>query len=663
MEEDLLRNPSVSEDGPHHHTLCIFLTYTFILNSMGKSSLLIVPLLIHASTLLVSVLGQTPNNRPVRPALFGSGYDLYPIINITSNNSNDWNGLDVDIVRYVCNLTSSYSASGAPEISSSFLDCVPLDQSYIASTLDDRIDAVVRGDADFSIGAISVTPQREKLVDFIRPFYFAVGSIMLGDPKDTSVSRWEDLKGKPFCMYEGYHAGEKLKDAYGATRIVTVSSPQEAESLVYNKTCSVFVIDDQSRHDGSTLKEIDAGVSDIGAVPYGIAVSKNASDELVRNLVAASVSLMWNGTGSALWGLLNDTVYSEEYFEAYGGRYSAGVEYTTDAITGFLTNNGNGLDFSTMPINAGDSLSIPPASSPAPYNATVVVYRGNSLPLARIDGDKTFLDNGSPWEGIEINMLNVICGSSVIECTNVLVAETVDERLDLLLANPRSISVGSIVVNQDRVDQAAFIQPFYFSAGPALYMPKNGSIPDNITLEYMDGKNVCTVTGSAQNPAGESYGAILVQFDTRAQAEAAVYRGECIGLLWVSHISFDGLVEVATDISKDDPIGIAVSTDLPLGAYSFISSLVAGFMSNGTNSDLIKWEKQYLDSASPNKVLVGVSDAITNFSPSVSGNLNQDHGSSSNQQPVEPTPSTSRASSAFTTYIIIHIVCVYLYFI
>jgi ABC-type amino acid transport substrate-binding protein len=629
---------------------------------MRKLSLLIVPLLVQASTFFVSVRGQAVNSSLVRPALFGSGYDLYPIINITSSNSNDWNGLDVDIVRYVCNLTSSYSAVGAPEISSSFLDCVPLDQVYIASTLDDRIDAVVRGDADFSIGAISATAERENVVNFIRPFYFAVGSIMLGDPKSTSVSSWEDLKGKRFCMYEGYHAGEKLKDAYGAAGIVTVSSPQEAERLVYNNTCSVFVIDDQSRHDGSTLKEINAGVSDVGAVPYGIAVSKNASDELVQNLVAASVSLMWNGTGSALWGFLNDTVYSEEYFEAYGGRYSTGVEYTTGAITGFLTDNGNALDFSTMPINAGDSLSIPPASTPAPYNATIVVYRGNSLPLARIDGDKTFLDDGSEWEGMEISMLSVICGSSVIECTNVLIAETVDERLDLLQANPSSISVGSIVVNQERVNQAAFIQPFYFSAGPALYMPSNGTIPENITLDYMDGKNVCTVTGSAQNPAGESYGAILVEFDTRAQAEAAVYRGDCIGLLWVSHISFDGLVEVATDISKDDPIGIAVSTDLPLGAYSFISSLVAGFMSNGTDSDLIQWEKKYLGSASPNKVLVGVSDAITNFSPSVSENLNQDHGPSSNQQPAEPTLDTSGGSFEYTIYIITHIICIYLYF-
>eukprot|EP00890_Picochlorum_soloecismus_P002418 jgi/Picsp_1/3177/NSC_06017-R1_glutamine-binding protein len=542
------------------------------------------------------------------------------MINTTSNDTNEWNGLDVDIVKYICNTTISYSATETAEIASSFLDCVPLDQVYLTTTLDDRLDAVINGDADFSIGAISVTPEREELVDFIRPFYYAVGSVMLG-PDGSAVSEWQDLKGEVFCTWPGYHAVQALQEEYGASGAVFVKDFVEAREAIANETCSVLIIDTQRDPSSANLKRLNTVVNFIGASPYGIAVSKTAPESLVKSLVAAAVSMLWSGTESALWGFVNETMSARENLKTYGTTADV-LGFATSAITGFLTENGNRLDFSNMPVlvNVGTSLAVPPAASPAPYNATIAVYKGNSLPLARIDGNATFLEEGSKWEGIEIEILDIICSSSVIQCTGVVVADTVDERLSLLEDNTADISIGSIVVTQERLDEVAFIQPFYFSAGPALYMPANGSLPsaEDATMEYMDGKNVCTVTGSAQNPAGESYGAILIPFDTRAAAEAAIYKGECIGLLWVSHVYFEGLIEVATDTSKEDPIGIAVNTNLPLGAYSYLSALLAQLMSQGRQSDMILWEQEYKKSATANPLLLGVTDAITNFDPTLS---------------------------------------------
>ena len=588
---------------------------------MASTWLLSLLLLVTALGLAVTCRAAAESNSTgtlIRPAIFDPGFDIFPMINTTSNDTNEWNGLDVDIVKYICNTTNSYSATEPTEIESSFLDCVPLDQVYLAKTLDDRLDAVINGDADFSIGAISVTPEREELVDFIRPFYFAVGSIMVG-PEGNAVSEWQDLKGKVFCTWPGYHAAAALQEEYGASGVLYVKDFEEAGKAIAEGRCSVLVMDTQRDPRNADLIRLDAAVNTIGSTPYGIAVSKSAPESLVSSLTAAAVSMLWNGTDSVLWGLANETVFTKENSQTYGTAADV-LGFATSAITGFLTENGNRLDFSSMPVNVGSSLTVPPAASPPPYNATIAVYKSNSLPLARIDGNATFLEEGSEWEGIEIEILKTICSSSVIECTDVVVADTVDERLSLLEDNTADISVGSIVVTQDRVNEVSFVQPFYFSAGPALYMPANGSLPSakDATLEYMDGKNVCTVTGSAQNPAGESYGAILVPFDTRAEAEAAIYQGECIGLLWVSHVYFEGLVEVATDSSKDDPIGIAVNTNLPLGAYSYLSALLTQLMSQGKQSDMLLWEEEYKKSATLNPLLLGVTDAITNFQPTFS---------------------------------------------
>lgn len=165
----------------------------------------------------------------------------------------------------------------------------------------------------------------------------------------------------------------------------------------------------------------------------------------------------------------------------------------------------------------------------------------------------------------------------------------------------------------------SFVQPFYYSAGPALYVSEeNASLYSaDATLDVMNAQPVCTVTNSAQNPAGESYGAQLIAFDTRAEAVDAVESGQCIGLLWVSHIDFSDptLVEVAHDAAKNDPIGIAVSFDLEIGAYSYLTSLSAEWMAKGAASPILTWEKRYQGSATQNEQLGEVVNAITYFAP------------------------------------------------
>lgn len=595
---------------------------------------------------LMEISGQTVDTTLVRPAIFEGGFPGYLYSNTNSNASDEWSGMDVDIVRYLCNLTTP---EGYPTWVSSgiepFLNCTDLDQAVLTTTLDERLQVVIDGEADFSIGAISWTPEREELVDFIRPFYFATGTKLLG--LGNSTWDWEDLKGKTLCAYPGYHATTALEEKYGIKEHVDVSGNVEAAEKIQNGECFGVLVDGDAGPPKGPLQVISKVTAEVGSSPYGIVVKKNAPPELVDSLTAAVISMFWSGPVSPMWSIADATFTRPDGAEPFIN-VSRALQFPTSAITGFLTGNGNALDWSSAPVVDG-----PRGVSDEPINATIVVYKGNALPLASIEGDASFLEKDSLWKGMEIEMLQVICSSSSIQCTDVIVADTVDARLEYLTNGTGDISIGSIVVNQDRVPQAYFVQPFYFSAGPALYVPTADaeSVPEDATLEYMNGKNVCTVTNSAQNPAGEKYGANLIAFDTRAEAEAAINNGECIGLLWVSHVDFDGFIEVATDTSMDDPIGIAVRPGMPVGVYSYLSAVSSQFMSQGQESKLLTWESEYEGSATPNTILRAVTDAITNFEPTeVTASSIVEDAVSDQQEKEQDEPASQESQSDFLSY-------------
>jgi ABC-type amino acid transport substrate-binding protein len=66
---------------------------------------------------------------------------------------------------------------------------------------DARFTLLNNGSADLSVAGITVTPEREQLVDFIEPYYYG-SSFQLFAPNNTvDVSNgWEGLAGKPVCV-------------------------------------------------------------------------------------------------------------------------------------------------------------------------------------------------------------------------------------------------------------------------------------------------------------------------------------------------------------------------------------------------------------------------------------------------------------------------------
>jgi ABC-type amino acid transport substrate-binding protein len=238
------------------------------------------------------------------------------------------------------------------------------------------------------------------------------------------------------------------------------------------------------------------------------------------------------------------------------------------------------------------------------------------MPLASLQGATTFLEDTSTWTGIEVEIGKAICNSPYFNCLDVLVTDNVSDRLSYLDQGLADISIGDISVTQDRVNNYSFVQPMYFSAGPAIYVEQSVDIqePQPRLQDYSNGKTLCTLYGGPYNDT-EVPGATFVFYNTSSEAIDGVTSGECDGFLYDSNLSFEeaGLKQAAADMSAASPIGIAVAPNVPYSVYTALSALTVQLFDGYPDSDLIQWSKQYANGAYPNPQLYTTSESISDF--------------------------------------------------
>lgn len=297
------------------------------------------------------------------------------------------------------------------------------------------------------------------------------------------------------------------------TAAIVASSVDELVSLVRSDVaCFGVGVPLSSGAESDGMDFVRPFYQAVNGDPIGIVVPKGKREtnlQLYSSIQAGLVSTLWAGNTSVAHQIEGSDLET--------------LKFPTSAVTGFLTSNGNKLSYGLGPTPIAQGSLETPAESPG-VNVTIAVYRGNTLPLANITGDSI-----DTWEGVEIELIKRLCAPlGPLNCQDTIVVDTVDERLAVLSDGRADISIGSIVINQDRLNDTSFVQPFYFSAGPALYVTDPGNYGKDTTLTVMSGQPVCTVTGSAQNAAGEAYNATLIAYDTRDEAVDAVVAGECI---------------------------------------------------------------------------------------------------------------------------------------
>lgn len=76
-----------------------------------------------------------------------------------------------------------------------------LELEFVQTTGATRIPNLQTGKADIVVSTLSVTPERQKVIDFSKPYAALVS--MIGARKDLPIKDWADLKGKSVTVTRG----------------------------------------------------------------------------------------------------------------------------------------------------------------------------------------------------------------------------------------------------------------------------------------------------------------------------------------------------------------------------------------------------------------------------------------------------------------------------
>lgn len=148
------------------------------------------------------------------------------------------------------------------------LELVPVNAS-------NRMQFLQQGKIDLMIATMTDTPERQKIVDIVKPDYYASGyNVMV--PKSMNLKAWTELKGKPVCGIQGAYYNKEAAENFGL-QVVAFTGTAEALTALKQGRCVGLIYDDTSieadllQPDWSTY---DMPLDSQDSQPWGLAVAK-----------------------------------------------------------------------------------------------------------------------------------------------------------------------------------------------------------------------------------------------------------------------------------------------------------------------------------------------------------------------------------------------------
>jgi polar amino acid transport system substrate-binding protein len=146
------------------------------------------------------------------------------------------------------------------------LELVPV----VSST---RIQLLTEGKLDLIIATMNDTPERRKLVDIVRPSYYASGVNTLA-PRSLHLHVWQQLRSKPICTIDGAFYVEDIKQRY-EPEVVTFKSTVEMYDALTRQRCVSVVYDDTAiigQLQNPAWREFEMPLLSIMVEPWGMGV-------------------------------------------------------------------------------------------------------------------------------------------------------------------------------------------------------------------------------------------------------------------------------------------------------------------------------------------------------------------------------------------------------
>lgn len=158
---------------------------------------------------------------------------------------------------------------------------------------DSIIPAVDSGKADFGAAGMTVTPDREKNVNFTDTYATAVQVIIVKE--DSDIAKPEDLEGKKIGVQLGTTGDIYVADEFGQDSVEQYKKGFEAVQALTQDKIDAVVIDNEPAKafvaEAEGLKILDTSYAE---EEYAIAVSKD-NEELLEKINTALASLKDSG--------------------------------------------------------------------------------------------------------------------------------------------------------------------------------------------------------------------------------------------------------------------------------------------------------------------------------------------------------------------------------
>jgi membrane-bound lytic murein transglycosylase MltF len=259
---------------------------------------------------------------------------------------------------------------------------------FIPVARDELLSSVIEGRADIAAAALTVTPGREKLVDFTPATYSNIDEIVVTGPGAPVISSLDDLAGrdvfvrKSSSYYESLMAANAQLTARGKAPIVLKLAPEELETedvleMVNAGLVKITVADNHLAHFWSQVLQAlvlheDVAVRTGGHVAFGIRknspqlmaelsdwINKNGQRTQFGNMVtqryAKSTKFVKSATSTAAMERFRTIT---DLFRKYGDQYQ--LDYLLMMAQGFQE---SGLDQSvTSRVGAIGVMQVMPAT-------------------------------------------------------------------------------------------------------------------------------------------------------------------------------------------------------------------------------------------------------------------------------------------------------------
>jgi len=194
-----------------------------------------------------------------------------------------------------------------PAIAKAICDELEVTCKFIPTNdLDARLELLNNGSADLAVADITVTPEREGIVDFIEPFYYGSNFQIYSANETANITDgWEGLAGKPVCFTEGSASEEIVARLNMIPVIIPVADEAATQEQVLanirNGECVGFFTDyAPSSKFGLSPIELPAQRPDPDTPSYlGMAVAKG-NEELKEEITAANEALFEGGADSEI---------------------------------------------------------------------------------------------------------------------------------------------------------------------------------------------------------------------------------------------------------------------------------------------------------------------------------------------------------------------------